>query len=144
MENYRKLELDILSCLLQRPELMEQVKFEDKHIVNYKQLWQFMKSFYNKFKNFDLTLMTSVSQNKYKIIDYIILLIDREPAPSRFNLYQNLLIELYEEKKSERFLKDRIYKLATDLYVGNLTIGEFEIKMKSAYTSAGVLFDKNE
>lgn len=142
MKIYDSLELDILSCLVQKPELMDKVKLEEKHFIKYRMLWVFLKAIYKKFGDFDLTIMTTVSQNKFKIIDYIVLLIDREPAPSKFETYQNLLLELYQEKKRERFLKDKIYKLATELYVGELDLESFEIKLKSGYIQADTLFGK--
>ena len=74
MNKYNNLELSILSCLLQRSELMEQIKLEDKHFIKQKRLWLFMKSFYKKFGNFDLTLMTTVAKNKYIMMDYIMLI----------------------------------------------------------------------
>lgn len=142
MKIYDSLELDILSCLIQKPGLMDKVKLEEKHFIKYKMLWVFLKAIYKKFGDFDLTIMTTVSQNKFKIIDYIILLIDREPAPSKFETYQNLLLELYQEKKRERFLKDKIYKLATELYIGELDLESFETKLKSGYIQADTLFGK--
>lgn len=140
MKKYNELELSILSCLLQRPELMKEIKLEDKHFIKYKKLWLYMKSFYEKFGDFDLVLMTSVSKDKYRIIEYIEMLIDLEPAPSNFEKYQDLLIEQYEQKKKEVFLKERIFKLATDLYVGNIDIEKFKNKLRGSFFTADELF----
>lgn len=144
MKNYNDLELTILSCLLQKSELMEEVKLEDKHFKKYHQLWVFMKAVYEKFGDFDISIMATVSKNKFKIMDYIELLIDKEPAPSRFNLYQDLLIELYNQSEKEKYIKERIYELATDLYVGNITNMQFKEKLKLIYQSAELIERKNK
>ena len=46
MNKYNDLELSILSCLLQRPELMKNVILEDKHFKKHLNIWIFMKSVY--------------------------------------------------------------------------------------------------
>ena len=90
------LELSILSCLLQKPELMEEVILEDKHFKNNYKLWKFMQSFYKKFHNFDVTLMCSVVDKRYKLIDYIKVLIDLEPNPNLFKEYQEQLLKVQD------------------------------------------------
>ena len=139
-KKYNELELSILSCLLQRPELMKEVKLENKYFINYKKLWIFMKSFYEKFEDFDLVLMVSVAKDKYHIIEYIKILVDLEATPSNFKKYQDLLIEQYKQKKKEVFLKERIFKLATDLYVGNIDIEKFKNKLRGSFFTANELF----
>ena len=133
------LELSILSCLLQKPELMESVKLKDEHFQKYKKIWVFMKAVYKKFGDFDLTIMTSVSKNKYHIIEYIQMIIDVEPAPSKFETYQKQLIEEYSKDKNEEYIKNRIYELATDLYVGNIKLENFNTNLKMIYRSAELL-----
>ena len=54
--NYIDLEISILSCLLQKPELMEDTILEDKYFTKHKKIWLFMKAFYKRFNNFDITL----------------------------------------------------------------------------------------
>ena len=63
------LEFSILSCLLIKPELMENVILEDKHFKRTQRMWQFMKSFYKKFKTFDINLMYSICKDKWQIVD---------------------------------------------------------------------------
>lgn len=130
MQKYYDLEVNILSCLLQKPELMKQIKFEDKHFIKYQQLWQFMKAFYKKYGTFDLILMYNVSNNKYKIIQYMEYLINVEPCVSMFDEYQDLLIEQYNENKKEKIMKQKIFEIANELYTNNITIEEFELKLK--------------
>lgn len=146
-DNYYNLELTILSCLLQKPELMKKSILDDKYFVKYKKLWIFMKSIYNKFGTFDCELMVSISNNQYKIMDYIKLLIDKEPAPSNFEKYQNQLIELYNQTKKEKYIIEEIYKIANELYVRNMTIDEFDYYYQKVLEKAEILYegdDKNE
>ena len=126
MNKYNDLELAVLSCLLQKNELMKQVILEDKHFKKHLKIWLFMKSFYNKFGNFDLTMMMSISKNKYRLIEYIIWLLEKEPAPSLFNDYQKQLIELYEKEEKEKVIVEKIFGLANDLYVGNVALDSFK------------------
>lgn len=138
--------MSILSCLIQKPDLMEQLILEDKHFIKHKRLWQFLKEFYKKFNNFDLTLICSVSKNRYEMIDYIIMLIDVEPTVSLFMTYQEQLINLYNEEKKERYKIEKIYELANSLLVRNITTKEFSIKANEIYKNANEIFkeDKGE
>lgn len=129
MNNYYDLEINVLSCLIQKPTLMKILILEDKHFIKHQKLWQFMKAFYNKFETFDLILMFNVCKNKYEIIQYIEWLTKVEPAISNFDKYQKQLIELYNQKQDERDKIKRIYELANDLYVGRLEIDIFKNKI---------------
>lgn len=140
MNKYNDLELSILSCLLKRPELMKQVKFEDKHFIKHKKIWLFMKAFYQRFKNFDPTLMVSVSNNKYRMIEYIIWIIDKEPAPSLFNQYQEQLIDLYNQKKKDKWIIENLYELANDLYVGNVELKDYKKEVDEIFRKGNEVF----
>ena len=140
MNKYNDLEISILSCILQKPSLMEDTILEDKYFIKHKTLWLFMKAFYKKFKKFDITLMCSVCKNEYKLMDYIIWLLDVEPAPSIFKHYEQQLIDLYNESKKERWIINKIYSLANDLYVKSITISEFNDKLNQIYVNADKLF----
>lgn len=140
MNKYNNLEISILSCILQKPSLMEDTILEDKYFIKNKKLWLFMKAFYKKFKTFDITLMCSVCKNEYKLMDYIIWLLDVEPAPSVFKHYEKQLIDLYNESKKERWIIDRVYSLASELYIKNITIPEFNDKLNQIYVNADKLF----
>jgi hypothetical protein len=105
---------------------MKKSILEDKHFIKYKQMWLFMKSFYEKFKTFDIELMANVATNKYKMMDYVILLIEREPAPSLFDIYQKTLIELYNQRKEEKEMIEKIYKLSNDLYFKKISPQDFK------------------
>lgn len=130
MNNYYNLELNILSCLLQRPELMKEVKIEDKHFIKYKKIWLFMKSFYHKFGTFDIELMVNVVNNKYKIMDYIAEIIMKDPTPSFFDKYQTALLDIYNQKKEEKEIIEKIYLLSNELYNKNIDLEKFKETIK--------------
>lgn len=140
MNKYNDLELSILSCIIQRPNLMNKVILEDKHFVKHKKLWLFLKAFYKKFGNFDLTLMLSVSKNKNRIIEYVMWLYDKEPAPSLFEIYQKQLIQLYEETKKEKWIIDSVYDLVNELVVRNIQVKDFRKNVDDIYIKADEIF----
>lgn len=144
MNKYNDLELSVLSCLLQKPSLMNEVILEDKHFIKNQKIWLFMKAFYKKFGNFDFTLMTSISKDKYRIIEYIIWIIEKEPAISLFNEYQKQLINLFEEKKKEKYIIEKIYELSNDLYVRNISITKFNEKLTEIYKNANIIFKEGQ
>ena len=114
MKKYDDLELSILSCLLQRPELMKDVILEDKHFKKHLNIWIFMKSVYEKFGTFDLTIIINISKNRYQMSEYIMWLYDKEPAPSLFDLYQKQLIDEFEKSEKDKYIINNIYILAND------------------------------
>ena len=142
MNKCNDLELTILSCLLQKPELMNNLIVEDKHFQKRKKIWLFMKSFYNKFGNFDLSLMYSVCKNKYRIIEYILWILEKDAYTSRFEEYQKQLIEMYEETKKEKYISEKIFEAANDLYVKKISLNEFENELKKIYEKANKIFEK--
>lgn len=141
MNKYNDLELSILSCLLQRPSLMNKVIFEDKHFIKHKKIWLFMKSFYKKFGNFDLTLMMNISKNKYRMIEYILWIIEKEPAPSLFEQYQTQLINEYNQLKKDKWIIEEIYKLSNDLLIKNILVEDFRNKVDEIYNNAENIFN---
>lgn len=140
----KELEKSILSCLLLKPELMEQLILEDKHFIKNQRMWQFMKAFYNKFKTFDIQLMVSICKDKWQIINYIMLLLDIEVTTHNFDKYQKQLIELYEESKKEKWIIDEIYSLATNLYVRKVELKDFDYKLKKIYEDANEIFNGDD
>lgn len=142
--NYTDLEISILSCLLQRPELMENTILEDKYFIKHKKIWLFMKAFYKRFKNFDITLMMSISKNKYRMSEYICWLVEQEPAPILFKQYEKQLIDLYNESKKDEWIINKVYELANDLYVRNITTNEFKRKVVAIYKNADKIFKEVE
>lgn len=129
---YYDLELNIMSCLLQRPELMSKCTLEDKYFKKYQKLWRFMRIFYSKYKCFDIPLMVSLASgalNKKNLVEYLSWLVEIEPAPSRFEYYQERIIEMYNEADKEKVLIDTIYDLATELTIRKITLYDFRDKV---------------
>ena len=127
---YDDLELTTLACLFLHPECMEGTILEDKYFKNRRAVWIYMKTFYQKFKTFDLSLMTSFAKNKNKVLDVIMALMDYEPVPSNFKLYEKRLIEMYEQEEKEKRLIDIYYQPATDLFLGNIKLQEYKERLK--------------
>ena len=142
--NYTDLEISILSCLLRKPELMENTILEDKYFIKHKKIWLFMKAFYKRFKNFDITLMLSISKNKYRMSEYICWLAEQEPAPSLFKQYEKQLIDLYNETKKEKWIIEKVYELTNDLYVRNIKVNEYIEKVKEIYNNADEIFKEKK
>ena len=144
MNKYNDLELSVLSCLILKPELMNQIKFEDKHIVKHNRLWQFMKAFYKKFGNFDPALMFDMCSNNWKLVMYIERLADLELSPNHFEEYQQRLIESYEELKKDKWIINKIYNLANDLYARNIKVDGFRGEVDKIYEDADRLYKDGE
>ena len=144
MNKYNDLEMSVLSCLILKPELMEQIKFEDKHIIKHNRLWQFMKAFYKKFGNFDPALMFDMCSNNWKLVMYIERLADLELSANHFEEYQQRLIESYEELQKDKWVINKVYNLANDLYVRNIKVSEFQDKVKKIYEDADRLYKEDE
>lgn len=142
MNSYYDLEINVLSCFLQKPELMQQTTLEDKHFIKNQRVWQFMKAFYAKFQTFDLILMYQVCKDKYKIIEYLTWLLQVEPIVSNFEKYEQMLIRTYEENKKDKWIVEKIYSSANELYVGNINLNDFKNKIKKIEEQAEVLFKK--
>lgn len=127
------LELTILSTLLINPELMEKVKLEDKHFKKTKRMWLFMKEFYKRYKTFDSTLMCHICKDRWQMCEYITMLLDYEGLKCNFDLYQEELIEEYNQTECEKEIKEKVYKLATEMYVGNISITDFKNQCEKIY-----------
>ena len=148
MRKYGDLECSILSCLLIKPKLMEEVILEDKHFVNYQRIWQFMKRFYKKFGNFDFNLMASVCTDQYKLMMYIVNISNCEPTYLNFNKYQKQLIDLYNEEEKDKWIIKKVYEEVCDLWVRNITTKEFKTRIEEIYKNVEEIFkegkDKND
>lgn len=144
MNKYNDLEMSVLSCIILKPELMNQIKFEDKHIIKHNRLWQFMKAFYKKFGNFDPALMFDMCSNNWKLVMYIERLADLELSANHFEEYQQRLIESYEELQKDKWVINKVYNLANDLYVRNIKVSEFQEKVKKIYEDANRLYKENK
>lgn len=138
--NKNDIELCVLSCLLIKPDLMNNLKVEDKYFIKHNRTWQFMKSFYKKYKTFDISLMYSVCSNKYHLIEYLQQVLEVTVDYWNFDKYQDALIEQYNENKKDKWIKEQIYILANDLYIGNIKVNEFQNKVQEIYNNANEIF----
>ena len=144
MNKYNDLEMSILSCLLLEPKLMDELIIGEKYFVKHYKLFIFMKEFYKRFGNFDITLMCSINKNRYEMMEYIIMLIDIEVTTKNFKLYQEQLIALYNEKKKEQWKIEQIYSLANSLLVRNINTNEFRSKVTEVYNNADEIFKESD
>lgn len=135
-KNY-DLELNILSCLLQRPDLMKENKLKDDYFKKYKKLWIFMRIFYDRFKTFDLVLMTTMAKNKLQMSLYLQQIVDVEPAPSLFKEYQETLIMLYYEEQKDKEMIEKIFELSNELMIRKINLEEFEEKYEKLKEKRG-------
>ena len=142
MNDIGDLELNILSCILIKPDLMKKIRVEDKHFRKYQRTWQFMKACYKKFGTLDLQLMYAVCKNKYHLIEYLAQVLDIEPTYHNFEKYQDMLMEQYKESQKDKWIKERVYVLANDLYVGNVKVNEFKGKVNEIFDAAKQIYDK--
>lgn len=131
MKKYKNLELTVLSCLLQKPELMKITVLNEKYFLNYRRTWYFLKSFYDRFETFDFNLMFAVVKNKKEFLNKMIDLYDFELLPDNFKKYENALIKAYEKKDSDGEKIEKIFVLANDLYVGKIDLKEFKEKINN-------------
>lgn len=144
MKGYDDLELAVLSCVLQKPSLMDNTILKDKYFIKHKKIWIFLKAFYKRFKCFDLTLMYSISKNKYRIVEYIAWLIDQEATPSVFKQYEEELVNKFYEKKKDKYISEKIYELAMDLICRNISLEDFKSRLEKVYKNAELIMKDME
>ena len=140
MNKYNDLETSILSILLQKPELMNKLIIDDKYFIKQRKIWLFMKEFYKIFGNFDLNLMFSVCKNKFHLVSYLETLALAEPCVSLFEEYQKRLIKEYDELKKDKWIREKVYELANDYYMMNLSLDEFKKEIVKTEQKAKEIF----
>ena len=94
------LENSIISCIIQKPKLIEELYISDEIFVNEinRTMIKFFKKQYEKYKSLDLMLMIndiSGDKNKNLLIEYCTQLAMLESSPSFFYEYQDKLVENY-------------------------------------------------
>lgn len=136
MYDYAEVELAILSCFWLKPKLLEETKLESKHFKNYTKLFILFQSFYKKFGNLNIESVCSLTKNQNKLMKYLEDVIQKEPLPNRFEMYQDLLIELYNESAEEKWLREKTFELANNLYMKNITCKEFKEQFDNLYNHA--------
>ena len=140
MNEYYGLEASVLSCLILKPNLMNDLILEDKHFIKYQRIWQYMKSFYKKYSTFDLQIMFALCKDKYSLIDYIKILVLNDVDVDNFNLYQQALLDEFNENKKERWIKNKIFVLTNELINQNISLKDFDLKYKKLYEDVNLLF----
>lgn len=143
INKYDDLELSILCCFLQKPNLLDKTILDEKYFVKHKKIYIFLKAIYKKFKTLDLNIMYSISKNKFRTIEYIVWIAQYSAFPSLFTTYEKQLIDLYKENKKDKWIIDKVYELSNDLYVRNLEVSEFRSKVEDIYKNADEIFKNN-
>lgn len=133
MNKYNDLEMSIISCILQEPDLIKKIDNKEKYFIKHKKLILFLKAVYKKFGCFDLELLFNVCKTEYKLMYYIEWLIDLEPIPRHIDLYIQELEELRTELKKDKWIREKIYSLATELLVKNIDVEDFNLQLEEIY-----------
>ena len=143
MYNYGELELRILSCFWLKPELLETTKLENKHFKNNEKIFILFKSFYEKFGNLNIETVCSLVNDRYKFMSYMKIITQLEPVASNFQMYEDLLIELYNESKREKWLREKTFELVNELYLKNITCEQFKEQFGALYIKSKEIY-KND
>ena len=75
------------------------------------------------------------------MIEYILWIIEKEPAPSLFEQYQIQLINEYNQLKKDKWITEEIYKLSNDLLIKNIQVEDFRNKVDEIYNNAENIFN---
>ena len=137
--SYRKIcdfEESILSCLLQKPELMKELIVSENDFYKYKRIFRYFKLFYETFNCLDLTLMVNKIKkgDRHLLVEVYDKLIDFEPLPSCFKFYQEGLLEYNKEHQKElqeERVKNEILELALKLSHEEITLNDFFEKIEN-------------
>lgn len=131
--NLRKIndyEESILSCLLQKPDLMKELIVSENDFYKYRRIFKYFKLFYETFNCLDLVLMVNKikSGDRHLLVEVYDKLIDFEPTPSCFRLYQEGLIEYnkeYLQKQKKEKAENDILELTIKLSNKQITFDEY-------------------
>lgn len=112
--NLYDLEDNIISCILQKHELVNELYVDEVTFQNStnRAMIKYFKNFYKEHKNLDLPLMVSNmpnEQSQKRLMDYVMKIIHLSPAPSLFYEYQEQLQEKYKSTLIENLIDN--YKL---------------------------------
>lgn len=137
----KDLELSILSCLVLDPDLNKKLKVSEIHFKKHRRMFLFMKSFYERFGTYDIQLMYSVCKDKWHIINYLEMLMDVEITTKNFELYQDRLIEQYYTSDKDKWIAEKVFKKASDLFVGKISSLMFKNEIEKIYKEAEEIYD---
>lgn len=127
------LEMDILSCLLNNPKLMNDERLTDDLFKAHSKIWIFMKTVYKRYGCFDLSLMFNNVRNKYNYVGMIMELLNVECVTSNFDWYVKDLINLRKQNENESLKINAIFTMAHDLMERNITLKEFKDKIDEMF-----------
>ena len=102
-------EESILSCLLQKPSLMNELIVNENDFYKYRRIFKYFKTFYETFGCLDMVLMVNKIKkgDRHLLVEVYDKLIDFEPNTSCFKEYQKGLLE-YNHENKEKILKEKI------------------------------------
>lgn len=120
------MERAIISCLLTKPELTEQLTIKPQQFAKHRGLLLFLQNFYKQFGNYDLTLMSVVAVNKAQFVDEVTDIITNIlPITANFVAYQEQLIKLQEFEQQEKRNINAIIDLTVQLKARIISVEEF-------------------
>lgn len=126
-KTYELLEKAILDSFIIKPELLKTTTLEEKHFKSHRRLFIFLRECYKRFGTLDIKLMASVCPNASDMIDYVADIIDGDNCSARFELYQERLIDLYQDYETI----EGVYNLAKKLYIRDISLEEFKKEIKT-------------
>ena len=88
--------------------------------------------------------MYSISKNKYRMVEYIVWLIEQEATPSAFRQYEEELVNKFYEKKKDKYISEKIYELAMDLICRNISLEDFKSELEKVYKNAELIMKEME
>ena len=131
---------DKIKISVNEEDVQNLINCYEKDIEYIKQLetnWKELKNGLHSLFDFDYGV---VSKNKYRMIEYIMWILDKEPTTAHFNEYQKHLIELYNESKKEKWIIDKIFELSNDLLVRNIDVQTYKTRIEEIYKNADEIF----
>ena len=86
----QELEDKIFSCILIRPQVLEEINFNPVYFNNDK-LLNLLKKLHKSYKNLDISLITSFSKDKTKALNYLVEVMQLEVTSAGVNGYYKRL-----------------------------------------------------
>lgn len=136
MDKLTDIEFCIICCVILKPKLMKEVKFKSEYMVKHRYLWDFLKTFYDNFEDFDIQLIYSMYPHPKEFETFIKEVSETYVNISNFDLYQQELIRTREETQKDKFIIENVYDLAVRLQCRMLTVNEFKDKWEYVYKIA--------
>lgn len=118
----QELEDKIFSCILIRPQVLEEINFNPVYFNNDK-LLNLLKKLHKSYKNLDISLITSFSKDKTKALNYLVEVMQLEVTSAGVNGYYKRLKEIYVEDKVMEYA-NKLHNKEIDFYEFNKKITE--------------------